>query len=86
MRSASAIRPAGFAMLGYTAARQMVMALEAAGEDLTVESFMDGMHSIDYHDELLDVQITYTPDDHQGGNDITISVVEDGVWKLLERL
>jgi branched-chain amino acid transport system substrate-binding protein len=76
----------GFAMLGYTAARQMVIALEAAGEDLTVESFIDGMHSIDYHDELLDVQITYTPDDHQGGNDITISVVEDGVWKLLERL
>ena len=76
----------GFAMLGYTAARQMVMALEEAGEDLTLESFMEGMHSIDYHDDLLDVQITYTPDDHQGGNDITISIVEDGVWKLLERL
>jgi branched-chain amino acid transport system substrate-binding protein len=76
----------GFAMLGYTAARQLVMALEAAGEDLTLESFMDGMHSIDYHDELLDVQITYTPDDHQGGNIVTISIVEDGAWQLLERL
>lgn len=76
----------GFAMLGYTAARQMVMALEAAGEDLTLDGFIDGMHSIDYHDDLLDVQIRYTPDDHQGGNEITISVVEDGAWKLLERL
>jgi len=75
----------GFAMLGYTAARQLVMALEAAGEDLTTESFIEGMHSIDYHDDLLDVQITYSSDDHQGGNDITISVVEDGVWKLIER-
>ncbi|WP_209426214.1 ABC transporter substrate-binding protein [Pararhodobacter sp. SW119] len=76
----------GFAMLGYTAARQLVMALEAAGPDLTLEAFMDGMHSIDYMDDLLDVQISYSEDDHQGGNDITISVVEEGVWKLLERL
>lgn len=76
----------GFAMLGYTAAMQLVMALEAAGRDLTVDSFMAGMHSIDYHDDLLDVQIRYAADDHQGGNIVTISVVEGGEWRLLERL
>ena len=76
----------GFAMLGYTAARQMVMALEAAGRDLTVDSFMAGMHSIDYNDDLLDVQIRYAADDHQGGNIVTISVVDGGNWRLLERI
>lgn len=76
----------GFAMLGYTAARQLVMALEAAGPDLTVESFMEGMYSIDYTDELLDVRISYSADDHQGGNLVTISRVGDGVWNLIERI
>ncbi len=76
----------GFAMLGYTAARQLVMALEAAGPDLTVESFMQGMYSIDYHDELLDVAISYTPENHQGGNIVTISQVGGGVWNLLSRI
>jgi branched-chain amino acid transport system substrate-binding protein len=75
----------GFAMLGYTAARQMVMALEAAGRDLTVESFVQGMYSIDYFDPLLDVQIKYGPGDHQGGNIVTISQVRDGMWHLLAR-
>lgn len=75
----------GFAMLGYTAAQQMVMALEAAGRDLTVEGFVAGMESIDYFDPLLDVQIDYGPDDHQGGNIVTISRVADGVWNLVSR-
>ena len=76
----------GFAMLGYTAARQLVMALEAAGPDLTTEGFIDGMHSIDYFDELLDVHIRYTPENQQGGNLVTISQVGDGVWNLIERI
>lgn len=75
----------GFAMLGYTAAQQLVMALEAAGPDLTVESFVQGVYSIDYFDELLDVQITFSEDDHQGGNIVTISRVGDGVWNLVSR-
>lgn len=75
----------GFAMLGYTAARQMHMALEAAGRDLTVEGFVAGMHSIDYFDPLLDVQIDYAEGDHQGGNIVTISRVSGGVWNLVSR-
>jgi branched-chain amino acid transport system substrate-binding protein len=75
----------GFAMLGYTAAHQLVMALEAAGPDLTVEAFMAGMYTIDYPDELLDVRVSYSPESHQGGNIVTISQVGDGVWNLLSR-
>jgi branched-chain amino acid transport system substrate-binding protein len=75
----------GFAMLGYTAARQMHMALESAGRDLTTESFIAGMYSIDYTDPLADVTIRYSADDHQGGNIVTISQVGNGVWNLLAR-
>ncbi|MCM2563270.1 ABC transporter substrate-binding protein [Lutimaribacter sp. EGI FJ00015] len=75
----------GFAMLGYNAAETLIMALEAAGPDLTHESFKTAMESVDYYSELLDTQISYGPGDHQGANEITISVVEDGKWKLLAR-
>ncbi|MCC6000334.1 MAG: ABC transporter substrate-binding protein [Pararhodobacter sp.] len=79
-------QPGGFGMLGYASARIIHQALEAAGRDLTLESFMEGMYSIDFFDDLLDVQISFSPDDHRGSNIITISTVEDGVWQLVERL
>lgn len=75
----------GFAMLGYSTAMTMHKALEAAGRDLTVESFVQGMYSLDYMDELLDTRINYSEGNHQGANEVTISVVRDGRWELLDR-
>lgn len=75
----------GFAMLGYTTADTLVRALEAAGPDLTQESFLAAMRSLDYQDDLLDTKIRYTADNHQGANDVTISVVKDGLWHLVAR-
>ncbi|MGX9352599.1 ABC transporter substrate-binding protein [Shimia sp. W99] len=75
----------GFAMLGYSAAETLVRALEAAGPDLTHEAFIKGMESLDYFDELTDAQITYGPGDHRGADEVTISVVEGGGWKLVSR-
>ena len=75
----------GFAMLGYSAADTFVRALEAAGPDLTHESFIKGMESLNYFDALTDTQITYSADDHRGADDIVISVVEGGKWKVLDR-
>ncbi|TDE35949.1 ABC transporter substrate-binding protein [Antarcticimicrobium sediminis] len=75
----------GFSMLGYSAADTVVRALEAAGPDLTQESFIKGMETLEYRDELADAQITYGPDDHQGADEVMISVVENGEWKLLSR-
>ncbi|GAB4269278.1 MAG: ABC transporter substrate-binding protein [Pararhodobacter sp.] len=76
----------GFAMLGYTAAQQLVMALEAAGPDLTLESFIAGMNSLDFDDPLLGTHINYSADDHQGANDIFISQVSGGQWNTVVRL
>lgn len=75
----------GFAMLGYSAADTVVRALEAAGPDLTHESFQAAMESLDYYDELSDAQVKYGPGDHQGVDEVTISVVENGGWKLVSR-
>lgn len=75
----------GFAMLGYNAAETFVRALEAAGPDLTQDSFRTALENLEYYSDLTATQIRYTPDNHQGANDITISVVEDGLWKLVSR-
>ncbi len=76
----------GFAMLGYTAAQQLVMALEVAGPDLTTEGFVAGMESLDYNDELLGTHINFSATDHQGANDIIISQVSGGQWNTLTRI
>ncbi|MCL4674985.1 MAG: ABC transporter substrate-binding protein [Pararhodobacter sp.] len=76
----------GFAMLGYTAAQQVVMALEAAGRDLTTEGFIAGMESLDYDDALLGTHINFSATDHQGANDVFISQVGGGMWHTLARI
>ncbi|MBO9473952.1 ABC transporter substrate-binding protein [Shimia sp. R10_1] len=73
----------GFAMLGYSAADTVVRALEAAGPDLSHESFLAAMETLDYMDDVTDSRITYGPDDHRGADEVVISVVENGGWKTL---
>ncbi|CUH52644.1 ABC transporter substrate-binding protein [Shimia sp. R11_0] len=73
----------GFAMLGYSAADTVVRALEAAGPELSHETFLAGLESLNYLDELTGGQISYGPEDHRGADEIVISVVEGGGWKTL---
>ena len=75
----------GFAMLGYTAAEQVVLALEAAGPDLTTEGFLAAMEALDYDSALLGTHINFGTD-HQGANDIFISQVGGGQWNTLARV
>ncbi len=74
--------PAGTAaLLGYGAANTLIKALEAAGKDLTAESFQKGMESLEYTDVISgDVPVKYGPNDHQGGDLIFISQIEGGKW------
>lgn len=73
------------AQLGYGAARAVVQALEAAGPDLTAESFRTAMEGVKYHDAINDVDIDYGPD-HQGGSLIVISKIDGGKWVEVGRL
>ena len=75
----------GFAMLGYTAAEQMVMALEAAGRDLTTEGFVAAMEGLVFDDPLLGTHIDFGAD-HQGANNIFISQVGGGMWHTLAEI
>ncbi|KUJ85902.1 branched-chain amino acid ABC transporter substrate-binding protein [Ruegeria marisrubri] len=82
-KAATGEDPVGFAMLGYAAAEMMVKALEAAGPDLTHESFIAAMESLDYQDDLVGNHMTYGPDDHQGADSVYVNVVENGAWKKI---
>ena len=72
-------------MLGYASAKTFTRALEAAGPDLTTDSFVAAMESLDYYDPILDNQVDYSPEDHQGADSVVLSVIEDGQWKELAR-
>ena len=73
------------AQLGYGAARSVVMALEAAGKDLTADSFRTAMEGVKYRDEINDTDIDYGAD-HQGSTLIVISKIEGGKWVEVGRL
>ena len=77
--------PGTGALLGYAGAVTFTMALEKAGRDLTVDSFLGAMESLDYYDPYLDTQISYSADDHQGAETVILSVIEDGAWKEVAR-
>ena len=77
--------PGTGALLGYSGAVGFTMALEKAGRDLTVDSFLKAMESLSYYDPYLDGPVSYSADDHQGADTIVLSVVEKGRWKELAR-
>jgi len=73
--------PSTGAVLGRLGAETLVRALEAAGRDLTPESFKTGLESLSYHDEITDSDIDYSLNDHQGADEVIASVIENGDWK-----
>ena len=78
--------PGTGALLGHIGATSLTRALEKAGRDLDVESFLAAVESLDYYDPLMDNHVTYTADDHQGADVTILSVIEDGNWKEVARL
>ena len=78
--------PGTAALLGTIGARGFTRALEKAGRDLTVDSFVKAMESLDYYNPLTDNQISYSADDHKGADSTILSVIEGGRWKEVARL
>ena len=73
------------AQLGYSAAQTLVKGLEAAGPDLTSESFRVAMEGLQYDDVINDVPINVGAD-HQGGELIVISKIDGGKWVEVTRI
>ena len=78
--------PGTGAVLGHSGAMIMVNALKGAGKDLTPASFQKAMESLDYKDEISDNHLDYSATDHQGADEVVISVIEGGAWKVLARV
>lgn len=72
------------AMEGYRSADLVVEALERAGRDLTRESFVAALESIDSYTDLFGYELSFSADNHNGVRQSTLSVVENGRWKVLE--
>jgi branched-chain amino acid transport system substrate-binding protein len=77
--------PGTGAVLGRAGAENLVKALEAAGKDLTAQSFKAGLESLNYKDEILDAQMTFSATDHSGVDEVIVSVIEDANWKEIYR-
>ncbi|MGB1255959.1 MAG: ABC transporter substrate-binding protein [Thiolinea sp.] len=76
-------KPSSGGLLGRHAAEVMVKALEAAGKELTPESFKKGLESVSYDDALLGVKVNYG-EDHQGVDDVILSQIVDGQWVRID--
>ncbi len=78
--------PGTGAMLGRSAAENLVLALEAAGPDLTVDSFKAGMESLEGDDPIMGAHYKYGPDKHIGSTEVYISKIEGGSWKVVGKV
>lgn len=75
--------PGTGALLGNGGALMLHRALEAAGRDLTLESFLAAMESLEYDDPIMGNRIRFSADEHVGAKEIYISRVEGGQWKVV---
>src|SRR5262247_2691490 len=69
------------AVYGHVAADLTVIALEKAGGDLTLDSFVKAMESVKgYRDIFNGPEVNFGPDKHQGANSSFLAVVKGGRW------
>mgnify|MGYP001360616559 CR=1 FL=1 len=74
--------PGTGALLGRSAAQLMVEALKAAGPNLTREGFIAAMETLNYSDPISANTVSFSKDDHVGAEEIFVSEIENGSWKL----
>lgn len=75
--------PGTGALLGRSAAELFVRALEAAGKELTNDGFVAAMETLDYEDKIAGNQVKMSADDHVAADEIFISRIIDGGWKVI---
>ncbi|MBA83769.1 ABC transporter substrate-binding protein [Thalassobius sp. S69A] len=78
--------PGTGALLGRSAAELIVAGFEAAGPDLTRESFIAAMETLQFADEVAGNNVNMSADNHVAATEIFISAVENGSWKLMKTL
>ncbi len=71
--------------VGYTAAQLVLLALDKAGKDLTVDSFIKAMESIHDYTDIFGSQLSFGPDQHHGSTKSFLTVVKNGRWVPVEQ-
>ncbi len=75
--------PEYIAFEAYRNADLVVMGLENAGRDLTVDSLVAGLEAIEDYVDIFGYHLTFGPDDHQGVSESTLSQIRNGRWHTL---
>lgn len=75
--------PGTGALLGRSGAELIVRALQAAGKDLTHETFQAAMESMSFEDKIAGTTVKMGPGDHVAADAVFISQIDGGSWKTL---
>ncbi|MBU2980251.1 ABC transporter substrate-binding protein [Lentibacter algarum] len=78
--------PGTGALLGRSAAELLVKGLEAAGPELTHESFIAAMEGLSYDDPIAGNSVAMSADNHAAAKAIYISKIENGSWILVKKI
>jgi branched-chain amino acid transport system substrate-binding protein len=71
--------------VGYTAAHLVLLGMERAGKDLTVDSFITGMESIHTYKDIFGSELSFGPNQHHASSSSFLTVVKDGRWVPVEQ-
>ena len=71
--------------VGYTAAQLVLIGLDRAGKDLTVDSFIKAMESIHDYKDIFGTELSFGPEQHHGSTRSFLTVVKDGRWVPVEQ-
>ncbi|HTC07714.1 MAG TPA: ABC transporter substrate-binding protein [Acetobacteraceae bacterium] len=71
--------------VGYTAAQLVLMALDKAGKNLTVDSFITAMESIHDYTDIFGSHLSFGPNQHHGSTASFLTVVQNGRWVPVEQ-
>ena len=78
--------PGTGALLGRSGAEVVARALEVAGRDLTNDSFVAAMESLEYEDVVAGTRVKMGVGDHIASDQIIISRIQDGSWKIVSEI
>ena len=78
--------PGTGALLGRAGAGIVTAALEAAGPDLTRESFIAAMETLDYEDKIAGNHVDFSAEDHEAADEVFVNRIENGSWVLVQTI
>ncbi len=70
--------------MGYTSAQIVIEALNRAGRDLTVDSLVKAMESIQNFHDIFGGTYSFSPTNHHGSTSAFLAVVHNGRWVPVE--